>query len=76
MEERGDEARLSDQMGDGRTVGERTMGAGRNSALRYTTSCTLFNPLVQEKEDNEIVVFSWKIQLGGGERKREDIEEE
>lgn len=48
MKRRGDGARLSDQMGDGRTVDERTMGAGRNSALRYATSRALFNPWRRE----------------------------
>lgn len=73
MEERGDEARLGDQMGDGRTGDERTMGAGSNSALRYATSRALFNPLAQRRKDNGIVVFIWgEISWGKG---KEDIEE-
>ena len=62
--------------GEGTKRGEAERSDGRNSALRYATRRALFNPLAQEKEDNMIVVFSWILQLGEAERKREDIEEE
>lgn len=65
--ERG-EGRGEAERSDGRWD-ERTMGAGRNSALCYATSRALLNPLAQRREDNRIVVFNWGIQLGREKRK-------